>query len=145
MNSKRIGRRTVALQTPPSVLSFANIGGRMEGQGPLAKYFDELCDDSFFGEKTWEKAEATMQRRVLRRALEQAGLKPGDVDYVLAGDLLNQCIGSSFGLRELGIPFVFSAPLVRSSYNAEQAYASLLNRQQHMPSEAAEPSGSEQP
>ena len=145
MNSKRIGRRTVALQTPPSVLSFANIGGRMEGQGPLAKYFDELCDDSFFGEKTWEKAEATMQRRVLRRALEQAGLKPGDVDYVLAGDLLNQCIGSSFGLRELGIPFVFSAPLVRSSYNAEQAYASLLNRQQHMPSEAAEPRGSEQP
>ena len=105
MNSKRIGKRTAALQTPPSVLSFANIGGRMEGQGPLAKYFDELCDDSFFGEKTWEKAEATMQRRVLRRALEQAGLKPGDVDYVLAGDLLNQCIGSSFGLRELGIPF----------------------------------------
>ena len=145
MNSKRIGRRTVALQTPPSVLSFANIGGRMEGQGPLAKYFDELCDDSFFGEKTWEKAEATMQRRVLRRALEQAGLKPGDVDYVLAGDLLNQCIGSSFGLRELGIPFVFSAPLVRSSYNAEQAYASLLNRQQHMPSEAAEPRSNEQP
>ncbi|MFR4118857.1 MAG: hypothetical protein ACLT2T_08450 [Bilophila wadsworthia] len=47
--------------------------------------------------------------------------------------------------RELGIPFVFSAPLVRSSYNAEQAYASLLNRQQHMPSEAAEPRGSEQP
>ena len=105
MNSKRIGRRTVALQTPPSVLSFANIGGRMEGQGPLAKYFDELCDDSFFGEKTWEKAEATMQRRVLRRALEQAGLKPGDVDYVLAGDLLNQCIGSSFAAREQHIPF----------------------------------------
>ena len=48
MNSKRIGKRTAALQTPPSVLSFANIGGRMEGQGPLAKYFDELCDDSFF-------------------------------------------------------------------------------------------------
>ena len=47
--------------------------------------------------------------------------------------------------RELGIPFVFSAPLVRSSYNAEQAYASLLNRQQHMPSEAAEPRGSERP
>ena len=47
--------------------------------------------------------------------------------------------------RELGIPFVFSAPLVRSSYNAEQAYASLLNRKQHMPSEAAEPHGSEQP
>lgn len=51
MNGKRIGRRTVALRTPPSVLSFANIGGRMEGQGPLAKYFDELCEDSFFEKK----------------------------------------------------------------------------------------------
>ena len=125
MNSKRIGRRTVALQTPPSVLSFANIGGRMEGQGPLAKYFDELCDDSFFGEKTWEKAEATMQRRVLRRALEQAGLKPGDVDYVLAGDLLNQCIGSSFGLRELGIPF-FGLYGACSTMGEALALASLL-------------------
>lgn len=125
MNSKRIGRRTVALQTPPSVLSFANIGGRMEGQGPIAKYFDELCDDSFFGEKTWEKAEATMQRRVLRRALEQAGLKPGDVDYVLAGDLLNQCIGSSFGLRELGIPF-FGLYGACSTMGEALALASLL-------------------
>ena len=76
MNGKRIGRRTVALRTPPSVLSFANIGGRMEGHGPLAKYFDELCEDSFFGEKTWEKAESAMQERVLRRALEQAPYSP---------------------------------------------------------------------
>ena len=105
MNGKRIGRRTVALRTPPSVLSFANIGGRMEGQGPLAKYFDELCEDSFFGEKTWEKAESAMQERVLRRALEQAGLAPDELDYVLAGVLLNQCIGSSFGLRDFSIPF----------------------------------------
>ena len=97
----------------------------MEGQGPFAKYFDELCDDSFFGEKTWEKAEATMQRRVLRRALEQAGLKPGDVDYVLAGDLLNQCIGSSFGLRELGIPF-FGLYGACSTMGEALALASLL-------------------
>ena len=104
--SRRIGRRTAVLQTPPSVLSFANIGGRMERQGPLAKYFDELCDDSFFGEKTWEKAESAMQKKVLQRALDQAGLKPGELDCVLAGDLLNQCTGSSFGLRESGIPFL---------------------------------------
>ena len=145
MNDKRLGRQTVALAHPPSVLSFSNIGGKFEGQGPLADFFDEISNDSFFGEKTWEKAESAMQKTVLQRALEKAELTPEDLDYILAGDLLNQCIGSSFGLRELGIPFVFSAPLVRSSYNAEQAYASLLNRQQHMPSEAAEPSGSEQP
>ena len=123
--SKRIGRRTAALQTPPSVLSFGNIGGRMEGQGPLAKYFDELCEDSFFGEKTWEKAESAMQKRVLQRALDQAGLKPGELDCVLAGDLLNQCIGSSFGLRDFGIPF-FGLYGACSTMGESLALAALL-------------------
>lgn len=105
MLNKRVGQRTIALAHPPSVLSFSNIGGKCEGRGPLSTYFDELNDDSFFGQQTWEKAESTMQKKVLQRALEQARLKPKDLDYVLAGDLLNQCIGSSFGLREFGIPF----------------------------------------
>ncbi len=105
MNEKRTGQRTIALGTPPSVLAFANIGGKFEAQGPLSGYFDELSQDSFFGEKTWEKAESAMQKKVVQRALNQARLKPKDIQYILAGDLLNQCIGSSFGLRELGIPF----------------------------------------
>ena len=105
MNNKRIGRRTVALEHPPSVISYANIGGKLEGEGPLREHFDELEQDSFFGEKTWEKAESAMQKRVLQRALDQIRLKPGDLDYIFAGDLLNQCIGSSFGLREFGVPF----------------------------------------
>ena len=54
MNEKRTGQRTIALGTPPSVLAFANIGGKFEAQGPLSGYFDELSQDSFFGEKTWE-------------------------------------------------------------------------------------------
>ena len=105
MNDKRSGRQTAALAHPPSVLSFANIGGKFEGQGPLADFFDEIRPDSFFGEKTWEKAESAMQKSVLRRALERADLRPEDLDRVLAGDLLNQCIGSSFGLRDFGVPF----------------------------------------
>ncbi len=105
MNNKRLGRQTIALAHPPSVLSFANIGGKFEGQGPLSAYFDEVSEDSFFGEKTWEKAESAMQKAVLRRALEKANLQPSDLDYVFAGDLLNQCIGTSFGLREFGVPF----------------------------------------
>ena len=77
----------------------------MESEGPLGPYFDHLCQDSFFGEKTWEKAESAMQKIALSRALEKGGFVPEDMDYVLAGDLLNQCIGSSFGLRDFGIPF----------------------------------------
>ena len=80
MNHKRLGPQTVALASPPAVLAFASIGGKMESQGPLASYFDELEQDSFFGEKTWEKAESAMQKRVLGRALEKAGLSPADLD-----------------------------------------------------------------
>ena len=105
MNEKRLGRRTIALHHPPSVHSCAAVGGRMEGNGPLAPYFDVLGQDSFFGEKTWEKAESAMQKQALQTALDKGGLKPKDLDYVLGGDLLNQCIGSAFGLRDFEIPY----------------------------------------
>ena len=105
MQLKRIGAQTMRLLNPPSVLSFAAVGGRMEAKGPLAEYFDELSEDHFWGEKTWEKGESIMQKHALSRALEKGNLKPSDLDAVFAGDLLNQCIGSSFSLREFGIPF----------------------------------------
>ena len=103
--NKRMGQQTVCLQTPPSVLSFACIGGKMESEGPLAQYFDELCQDPYFGETTWEKGESAMQRRVLSRALQKANLESKDLDYILAGDLLNQCIGTSYSLRSFPVSF----------------------------------------
>ena len=105
MPAKRLGRQTVRLSNPVSVVSYASIGGKLEAQGPLAGYFDELSTDSFFGCKTWEKGEAAMQRRALERALQKGGLSPEDLDYILAGDLLNLCIGTSFSLREFRVPF----------------------------------------
>lgn len=105
MNNKHIGPRTVQLQSPPAILSCSNIGGKLEKQGPLAVYFDELFEDSLLGEKTWEKAESKMQQKVLETALDKVKLKPSDLDYIFAGDLLNQCIGTSFGLRDFNIPF----------------------------------------
>ena len=125
MNLKRVGRRTVSLPHPPSVRSCACIGGKFEGQGPLSSCFDELGEDSFFGEATWEKAESAMQKRALSRALDKAGLKAGDLDYILAGDLLNQCVGSAFGLRDFGIPF-YGLYGACSTMGESLALASLL-------------------
>lgn len=102
---KRIGARTVRLEHPPAVLSFASVGGHMEGKGPLRDYFDELNEDHFWGQKTWEQGESTMQKHALNKALEKATLHEEDIDFVFAGDLLNQCIGSSFSLRDSNIPF----------------------------------------
>ena len=98
------GAQTRCLRNAPSVLSFAAVGGRFEGEGPLRDYFDELSEDHFFGEKTWEKGESAMQRRALSHALEKAALRERDLDLIFAGDLLNQCTGSSFALRSSRCP-----------------------------------------
>ena len=105
MERKTVGAQTRRLDTCPAILSFAAVGGRLEGAGPLRDYFDELSEDHFFGETTWEKGESTMQRHALSRALEKAGLRESELDLIFAGDLLNQCVSSSFALRESRIPF----------------------------------------
>lgn len=79
--------------------------GMKEGDGPLRDSFDYINEDSYFGEKTWEKAESTMQKMALNKALEKAKLPPSNVEFIFAGDLLNQCIGTSFSLRDMNIPF----------------------------------------
>lgn len=103
---KRIGLYTLKFQNPPSISGYASIVGKKEGEGPLRDYFDEVNDDTTFGEKTWEKAESRMQKDALHRALDKAKLSASDIDCMLAGDLLNQCVGSNYGLREFEIPFL---------------------------------------
>ena len=104
--AKRIGNKTIVFDKKAHIVSFGSIVGKKEHEGPLSKEFDNYITDSFFGEKTFERAESKLQKRAVNTALEKAGLKPCDIDCMFAGDLLNQCIGSTFGLREFGIPFV---------------------------------------
>lgn len=104
--ASRVGRYTVRCDGCAAVKGYAGVAGKKEGEGPLSKAFDYVSDDNSFGEKTWEKAESRMQKDTLNRALAKAGVTPGTVDMIFAGDLLNQCIGTSYGLREFNIPFV---------------------------------------
>ena len=71
----------------------------------MARYFDILEPDTTFGQDSWEKAESYMVTTVAQRALQRAALTPQDIDCIFAGDLLNQCVGSTFGLRDMNIPF----------------------------------------
>lgn len=103
MPSKQ-GKYTVQLDTSPSVVGYAAIGSKMESEGPMANYIDILNQDSYFGQASWEKAESRMQQEVAEKALSKCSLSNDGIDYVFAGDLLNQCIGSHYGLREMGIP-----------------------------------------
>ncbi len=96
----------VELKRPPSIISSYSCVGSEEGNGPLGKYFDYVSDDDKFGKDTWEKSESEMQRAALNGAMQKANIGDTGVDILLAGDLLNQCIGSSFGLMSFNIPYV---------------------------------------
>lgn len=104
--AKRLGRSTFRMDDPPSALGFAAAGGKKEGEGPLGGEFDLLNTDTSFGEETWEKAESRLQLDAVRKAMEKAALSPKEIDLIFAGDLLNQCVGSTYGLRALEIPFL---------------------------------------
>ena len=105
MTTKKLGRQTVALANPPTLAGHANVVGKKEGEGPLASSFDYIAPDDTFGEATWEKSESAMQKQALALALDKAGQAASAMDWLFAGDLLNQCIGSSFAARGQDIPF----------------------------------------
>ena len=103
----RLGRYTLLLETKPSIIGSAAVVGKTEGEGPLAKEFDHCYDDdSIDGCPSWEKAESALHREAVTRAIAKADLSPKDIDLIMAGDLLNQCIGTSFGIREMQMPFM---------------------------------------
>ena len=102
-NWKR-GKQSFVLPQPPVITAWASVAGKREAEGPLAHTFDIKCRDTYFGQKTWEQAEKKMQQLALKKLLEKAGLSMEELDLVLSGDLLNQCIGSSFTLRNTDIP-----------------------------------------
>ena len=102
---KKIGKQTVIFDSKISILETASIVGPKEGDGPLAKHFDKCLTDEFWGESSWEKAESKMIKETVNLSLNKAKLSAGNIDYCFAGDLLNQCISSCFGLRDLSVPF----------------------------------------
>lgn len=105
MFRKRIGAQTVQLEHPPSIIGHACVVGKKEGSGPLKGSFDFVSEDSYFGEESWEKAESTMQKLAFSTACAKAKVSPTDIDYLFAGDLLNQCIASAFSMRDADIAF----------------------------------------
>lgn len=108
---KKQGNQTFILSSPISILSTASIVGPKEKDGPLHEYFDKCLEDEFWGEKSWEKAESKIIRETSSLAITKSKLSNSNIDFCFAGDLLNQCISSSFGFRDSNIPFfgVFGA------------------------------------
>ena len=98
------GKQSFILPQRPRITHWAAIVGKKEAQGPLADQFDLCASDTYFGQKTWEQAEKRMQQLALHHLAKKSGQKTEDFSLVYSGDLLNQCIGSSFSLNRTGIP-----------------------------------------
>jgi stage V sporulation protein AD len=104
--SLKIQRGVFRCECSPKIESYSSVVSDKEGEGPIGYCFDRIIEDSHFGEATWEKAESHFQLEAMCTAINKAGLVKEDIDAVFSGDLINQCIGSAYGLRELEIPFL---------------------------------------
>lgn len=102
--NKMVGKQSLAFSNPPVITGYASIVGKKEGEGPLGTYFDVIDEDALFGGENWEDAESRLQKMTSDLAIQKAMLKPEDIRYIFAGDLLGQLIATSFGIIDLEIP-----------------------------------------
>ena len=94
------------MKTAAEIFASASIVGGKENEGPLGESFDLRDPTDRFGMKTWEKAESEMQRLAFNTVLAKSGVQPQEVGALFAGDLLNQCVGSAYGLQSFDIPYI---------------------------------------
>lgn len=102
----RTGDYTITLPNKAYIKGFSSVCGSKEAEGPLKGCFDSVYSDTTLGEKTWEKAEGRLQYEAAMLAINKARIEQNELDFIFAGDLLNQCISSTFGLRSLDVPYI---------------------------------------
>lgn len=99
----KIKGKTILLDKPVYVTGHAGVVGKKEGEGPLAQDFDAIFDDTTVGQQSYELAESALLKDAIIRAVSKSGVSFSDVNFVLSGDLLDQCMGSAFALKDLNI------------------------------------------
>ena len=104
MEIRKRGKQSFELENQPVILSWASIAGKKESEGPLGAHYDITQIDSYFGKSTWEQAEIYMQELALKTIATKAKMRTDQFNVIFSGDLLNQCIGSSYALRNFKIP-----------------------------------------
>lgn len=102
---KKVGK-TYLFNLPPVIIGSAGVAGKKEGEGPLRKEFDQIFEDTTMGLDSFELAESAMLHDAIIRALTKSSVSPSQVDFIMTGDLLDQCTGSCFALKDMEIPFI---------------------------------------
>lgn len=98
--------KTILYDNPPVIVGSAGVCGKKEGEGPLANDFDAIFEDTTMGQQSYELAESAMLHDAIIRAATKAEISMADVNFILSGDLLNQCMGSAFAIKDLQTPSI---------------------------------------
>ncbi len=99
-------KRTIIFKNQPKIISTSTIGGPKESSGAIGKFIEKKLKDDRFNEETYEKAECKMLSFVIDKVISNAKVKREDVGGILAGDLLNQIISSSYACRDFDAPYI---------------------------------------
>ncbi|WP_027724418.1 stage V sporulation protein AD [Tuberibacillus calidus] len=102
----RLGKQTWRFEHDLYIQSTGTCAGPLEGKGPLGDFFDKKYNELHCGEKNWEAAERKLMREAVDICLKNVNKKPEDIDFFMAGDLLNQTVTSNFIARETKIPYL---------------------------------------
>ncbi len=92
-------KRTIYFKNKPTIVGAASIAGPKESEGSIANFIEAKLDDDMFGEDSFEKAESKMLFNAIKNAINNSKKKDNEIDVLIAGDLLNQIIASTFAAR----------------------------------------------
>ena len=80
-------------------------GGPFEANGNLANDFDILHEDLWMGMDSYEKAQRVLLEEAIRTTLAKAKMEKEKIEFLFAGDLINQITPTSFAARTMQIPY----------------------------------------
>lgn len=101
----------IIFQSKPSILASAAVAGPLERKSVFYSYFDSVVEDERWNQRTNEQGNAKMIQEACQILLKKANLNNLDIDFFLAGDLVNQMTPTNFAAREIAAAFIglFSA------------------------------------
>ena len=99
-------KRTLIFKNKPKIIGVSTVAGPKECSGCIGEHVDVKLQDDMFGEETFEKAESKMMYTAINRCIQNTKLKVEDVNSIIAGDLLNQIISSTFACRKFNTGYL---------------------------------------
>ncbi|MBY0144769.1 stage V sporulation protein AD [Neobacillus niacini] len=99
------GHQSWVFNNRPMISATGVSGGPFEANGNLANDFDILHEDLWMGMDSYEKAQRVLLEEAVRTTLAKAKMEKEQIEFLFAGDLINQITPTSFAARTMQIPY----------------------------------------